>query len=145
VPYGPPVNRKPLWSNCEAEVAAAGKSQEWDASTTILAAPGSHPGMTVEADRGYDTGEFVDRCRGLSIIPHVAQISLRSAIDGKTTNSRGYRISQMKRKRIEEYFGWKKGIGLLRKLRHVGRTKTAWIFRFTAAAYSITRLKGLIA
>jgi hypothetical protein len=94
----------------EAEVSEAGTRQEWDA------------GMTVGADRGYDTGEFVDGCRGLSITHHVAQKSVRSAIDGRTTNTWGYRISQLKRKRIEECFG------LMRKLRHVGRAKTAWIF-----------------
>lgn len=129
----------------EAEVTEAGTRQEWDAGTTMLAAQGTRPGMTVGADRGYDTGEFVDGCRGLSITPHVAQKSLRSAIDGRTTNTWGYRISQLKRKRIEECFGWMKDIGLMRKLRHVGRAKTAWIFRFTAAAYNITRLKGLLA
>tara|TARA_X000000950_G_scaffold287881_1_gene402126 strand:+ start:1458 stop:1643 length:186 start_codon:yes stop_codon:yes gene_type:complete len=56
----------------------------------------------------------------------------------------GYKISQVKRKRIEECFGWMKDIGLMRKLRHVGRAKVSWIFRFTAAAYNLTRLKVLI-
>ena len=129
----------------EAEVTEAGTRQEWDAGTTMLAAQGSRPGMTVGADRGYDTGEFVEGCRGLSITPHVAQKSVGSVIDGRTTNSWGYRISQLKRKRIEECFGWMKEFGLMRKLRHVGRAKTAWIFRFTAAAYNVTRLKGLLA
>lgn len=76
--------------------------------------------------------------------PHVAQKSVRSSIDGRTNNTWGNRISQLKQKLIEECFGRMKGIGLMRKLRHVGRAKTAWIFRF-AAAYNITRLKGLIA
>lgn len=106
----------------EAEVSEAGTRQEWDAGRTMLAAQGTRPGMTVGADRGDHTGEFVDGCRGLSITHHVAQKSVRSAIDGRTTNTWGYRISQLKRKRIEECFG------LMRKLRHVGRAKTAWIF-----------------
>ena len=46
----------------EAEVTEAGTRQEWDAGTTMLAAQGARPGMTVGADRGYDTGEFVDGC-----------------------------------------------------------------------------------
>jgi len=129
----------------EAEVTESGTRQEWDAGTTMLAAQGARPGMTVGADRGYDTGEFVNGCRGLSVTPHVAQKSLRSSIDGRTTNTWGYRMSQVKRKRIEECFGWMKDIGLMRKLRHVGQSKTAWIFRFTAAAYNITRLKTLLA
>lgn len=68
-----------------------------------------------------------------------------SAVDGRTTSTDGYAISQVKRKRIEECFGWMKDIGLMRKLHHIGRAKVAWIFRFTAAAYNITRMKTLIA
>ncbi len=36
------------------------------------------------------------------------------------TEHDGYRVSQIKRKRIEEAFGWMKTVGLLRKLRHRG-------------------------
>jgi hypothetical protein len=35
----------------------------------------------------------------------------RSAIDGRTTRHEGYTLSQKKRKRIEEIFGWLKIIG----------------------------------
>jgi hypothetical protein len=40
---------------------------------------------------------------------HVAQnvhARRRSAIDGCTTRHAGYRVSQRKRKRVEEIFGW---------------------------------------
>jgi transposase len=47
-----------------------------------------------------------------------------------------YAISQKKRKRIEECFGWLKDIALLRKLKHRGLFKVAWIFTFGAAAYN---------
>lgn len=129
----------------EAEVTEAGTSQEWDAGTTMLAKQGIRPGRTVGADKGYDTLEFIEGSRGLGITPHVAAKSSRSCIDKRTTGTDGYKISQVKRKRIEECFGWMKDIGLLRKLRHVGRAKVSWIFRFTAAAYNLTRLKVLIA
>jgi|GEM_PF-7063091 len=65
-------------------------------------------------------------CERRSFFP--GRISLRRR------NARGYRISQVKRKRIEECFGWMKVIGLMRKLRYIGQDKAAWIFRFTAAA-----------
>ena len=107
----------------ETEVTEAGTRQEWDAGTTLLAALGTRPGMTVGADKGYDTAEFVDGCRGLKITPHVAAKISGGAVDGRTTSTAGYRISQTKRKRIEECFGWMKDIGLMRKLRHVGRAK----------------------
>lgn len=129
----------------DAEVTEANTSQEWDAGTTMLARQSTRLWMTVGADKGYDTGEFVEGCRGLKVTPHVAAKSSGSAVDGRTTSTNGYTISQVKRKRIEECFGWMKDIGLMRKLRHIGRAKVAWIFRFTAAAYNITRMKSLIA
>jgi hypothetical protein len=53
--------------------------------------------------------------------PHVAQNRGRrggSAIDSRTTRHPGYVVSQKKRKRIEECFGWLKTIAPLRKGRH---------------------------
>lgn len=100
--------------------------------------------MTVGADKGYNTADFVDSCRGLKITPHLAAKRSGGIVDGRTTRTQGYRISQIKRKHIEEYFGWMKNIGLMRKLRHIGRARVAWIFRFTAAAYNVTRLKTLL-
>lgn len=127
------------------EVTEAGTRWEWDAGINILAQLGTRPGMTVGADKGYDTSEFVHGCRGLKITPHVAAKSSRGQLDKRTTGTMGYRISQTKRKQIEECFGWMKDIGLMRKLRHCGQAKVSWIFRFTAAAYNITRMKQLMA
>src|SRR6266403_42063 len=79
--------------------------------------------VTVGGDKGFDTADFVRECRNLSVTPHVAQNSGRrggSAIDGRTAGHAGYAISQKKRKRIEECFGWLKTIALLRKVRHRG-------------------------
>ena len=53
-------------------------------------------------------------------------------------------ISQKKRKRIEECFGWLKDIALLRKVRHRGTLKVDWIFTFAAAAYNLVRMRNLI-
>src|SRR5690606_4935873 len=129
----------------EAQVTEAATRQEWEAGGTMLASQGTRPGMTVGADKGYDTSAFVDACRALKITPHVAAKIANSNLDGRTTSTIGYQISQTKRKRIEECFGWMKDIGLMRKLRHRGRAKIDWIFRFTAAAYNITRMKALVA
>jgi len=54
-----------------------------------------------------------------------------------------YRISQRKRKRIEECFGWLKTIALLRKVRHRGLEKVDWVFAFACAAYNLVRLRNL--
>src|SRR4029077_399046 len=79
--------------------------------------------VTVGGDKGYDTADFVAEGRHLMVTPHVSQNLARpggSAIDARTTQHPGYTISQRKRKRVEECFGWLKTIALLRKVRHRG-------------------------
>lgn len=101
--------------------------------------------VTVAADRGYDTRDFVQEMRGMNITPHVAQNTSgrRSAIDGRTTRHAGYGISQQKRKRIEEVFGWLKTVAGFRQVRHRGVEKVAWMFTFAAAAYNLVRMRNL--
>ena len=67
-----------------------------------------------------------------------------SAIDERTTRHPGYTISQIKRKRIEECFGWLKTIALMRKVRHRGIEKVGWLFTFAAAAYNLVRMRNLL-
>jgi len=65
--------------------------------------------ITLAADKAYDTKDFVSEMRGMNVTPHVSQNTKRpggSAIDGRTTRHEGYQVSQRKRKRIEEVFGW---------------------------------------
>jgi transposase len=103
--------------------------------------------VTIAADKAYDTKDFVAVMRDLKVTPHVAQNEKRpggSAIDRRTTRHAGYQISQRKRKRIEEVFGWMKTVGILRKTRHRGVCKVGWIFTFTAAAYNLVRMRNLL-
>jgi hypothetical protein len=84
--------------------------------------------------------------RAMNVTPHVAQNDKRpggSAIDGRTTRHAGYRISQRKRKRIEEVFGWLKTVGMLRKTRHRGVENVSWVFTFATAAYNLVRMRSL--
>jgi IS5 family transposase len=101
--------------------------------------------VTVGADKGYDTRDFVEALRLVQVTPHVAQnISRRSsAIDRRTTRHAGYGVSQCKRKRVEEIFGWLKTVGLLRKTRHRGRARVSWMFIFGLAAYNLVRMRNL--
>jgi len=104
--------------------------------------------VTVAADKGYDTKDFVKEMRSMNATPHVTQNVKRaggSAIDGRTTRHAGYRISQQKRKRIEEVFGWLKTVGMLRKTRHRGLFQVGWVFTFAAAAYNLVRMRTLLA
>src|SRR5439155_18236977 len=94
--------------------------------------------ITLAADKGYDSRDFVGALRLLQVTPHVAQnISNRSsANDRRTTRHAGYEVSQQKRKRIEEIFGWLKTIGLMRQTRHRGRRRVGWMFVFSLAVYN---------
>ena len=103
--------------------------------------------VTVAADKAYDTRDFVAVMRDMNVTPHVAQNDKRpggSAIDCRTTRHDGYKVSQRKRKRIEEVFGWMKTVGMLRKTRHRGVFKVGWVFTFTAAAYNLVRMRNLL-
>jgi transposase len=105
------------------------------------------PGGTIGADKNYDTADFVAGCRERGCTPHVAQndTNRRSAIDGRTTRHPGYAVSQIKRKRIEEPFGWMKTVAPFRKTRHCGRRLVEWFFVLTAAAYNLVRIPKLLA
>src|SRR5271169_5283453 len=126
---------------------ATGIAERYAALEMLEEIPGTGR-VTVGGDKGFDTADFVRECRNLRMTPHVAQNLRRrggSAIDGRTTQHLGYRISQKKRKRIEECFGWLKTIALLRKVRHRGTLKVDWIFTFACAAYNLVRMRNLMA
>ena len=126
---------------------ATGTAERLAAMALLQQVPGTGR-VTVGGDKGFDTQEFVRECRNMGITPHVAQNVARrggSAIDGRTTQRAGYRISQKKRKRIEECFGWLKTIALLRKVRHRGTLKVDWMFTFACAAYNLVRMRNLMA
>ena len=126
---------------------ATGMAERYAALEMLEEIPGIGR-VTVGGDKGFDTADFVRECRNLHMTPHVAQNLGRrggSAIDSRTTQHRGYAISQKKRKRIEECFGWLKTIALLRKVRHRGTLKVDWIFTFACAAYNLVRMRNLMA
>jgi transposase len=101
--------------------------------------------ITLAADKAYDTRDFVEALRLLQVTPHVAQNTSKrsSAIDGRTTRHPGYEVSQQKRKRIEEIFGWLKTIGLMRQTRFRGRRRVGWMFVFSLAVYNLVRMRNL--
>ena len=138
-------NRSGLIVN--AELLEANGRAERDAALLMLEqVPGTRR-VTAGADKGYDTAEFVAECRYLRVTPHVARNTGRrggSALDGRTVRHPGYAVSQRRRKRIEECFGWLKDIALLRKLKHRGLFRVGWIFTFAAAAYNLVRMRKLV-
>lgn len=84
--------------------------------------------------------------RTIKVTPHVAQNTKRnggSAIDARTTRHPGYEVSQRKRKRIEQCFGWGKVIGPIRQVMVQGLDKVDQLLTLTMAAYNLTRLPTL--
>jgi transposase len=117
---------------------------EREAGLAMAKAIGFRRTTTMGGDKGYDTKDFVEGLRDLGITPHIAAKLQRGAIDGRTTRHRGYAISQKKRKRIEEIFGWLKTVAQLRKTRHRGKRRVGWMFRFALAAYNLVRMRNLV-
>jgi transposase len=120
---------------------------ERDAALLMAEALPAGKRVTLGGDKNYDTREFVRELRGMNITPHVAQntTNRRSAVDERTTRHAGYEVSQRKRKRVEQSFGWMKMVGMLKKVKLRGIDKVGWLFTFTGAAYNLCRLRTLMA
>jgi len=108
-------------------------------------APGSTRRLTLGADKGYDSADFVAALRRMVVTPHVAQKSRYSAIDGRTTQHPGYALSQRHRKKIEEPFGWAKTVGGMAQTAHRSLDRVRAQFTMTMAACNLARLPKLLA
>lgn len=112
-------------------------------------AQGLDPGgeKTLGADKHYDQDYFTEQLREMDIRSHVAQnLHARkhhSSVDARTTRHAGYEVSQRKRKRVEEIFGWLKTIGLMRRPMFRGTPRMAWMFTFALGVYNLVRIKNL--
>src|SRR6059058_5553318 len=131
----------------DTELVQCSGTAERDAAVRMVNRAEGSGRITVAADKGYDTKEFVSQMRAMNATPHVAANHTRpggSAIDGRTARHAGYWISQQKRKRIEEVFAWLKTVAMLRKTRHRGLLRVGWVFTFAAAAYNLVRMRNLL-
>jgi len=100
---------------------------------------------SVGGDKGYHTSRFVDALLAKCIAPHVAinAAHYTTGPDRSTLDTPGYRASQIVRKRIEQFFGWGKSVGGLRKTRLHGVARNAQLMWLTAAAYNLLRISRL--
>jgi transposase len=109
--------------------------------------------ITVGGDKGFDVADFVDNLRERKVTPHIAvQDHLtktgkrrKTRIDGRTTRHPGYHVSQRRRKRIEEVFGWLKTSAGLAKTKFRGKRRVDASFTLALAAYNLVRLPRLLA
>jgi len=121
---------------------ASGRAEPQAAIAMVEAIPGWHR-ITLGADKGYDRKEFVEQLRDHQVTPHHACKST-TVIDERTTRHPGYPISQQKRRRIEEIFGWLKTVAGLRKTHHRGVARVGWMFSFALAVYNLVRMRNLL-
>ena len=132
----------------KAQVSTATGTAERDSAVEMIREISRSGRITVGADKAYDTKQFVADLRGLKATPHVAQNICRnrtSAIDRRTVAHPGYSVSQKKRKRVEEVFGWMKTVGMMRQVHHRGTKKVGWMFTLAAATYNMVRMRNLMA
>ena len=135
----------------EVEITDAGNKVERDAAKEMLArmkVKGSplNP-KSLGADKGYHASEFSKHLKENNVKPHIAKKDNHrlAHVDGRTINSTSYKISQIKRKRIEEFFGWAKVNAGLRKIRFIGKAKTRQWMQIVASSYNLLRIVNLCA
>ncbi len=111
----------------DVRTTQASGTAEREAAIAMLSGKPALKRVTLGGDKGYDTRGFVEATRELNVTPHVAQNNShrRSAIDERTTRHDGYAVSQRKRKRVEEVFGWMKTVALQRKTRFRGLARAS--------------------
>ena len=133
-------NRNGLAVNC-CVTTASGRAEAEAAVALVEQIPGWRR-ITLGADKGYDSKALVQEVREHRVTPHFAR-KPTSTIDERTTRHPGYALSQRKRKRVEEIFGWIKTVGGLRKTRHRGVDLVDWMFTLALAAYNMVRIRNL--
>jgi transposase len=133
----------------DAMVTTADGMAERDAALLMLREKQKHRSrrITVGADKGYDSEDFVRTVRELNVTPHVTknENGRSSNLDRRTTRHSGYAISLSRRWLVEKGFGWLKQTGPLRQVKLRGLVKVDWLFVFSCAAHNLLRLPRLMA
>ena len=137
----------------EAALTHATGTAEREAALAMIDARKSKKRITLGADKAYDVTAFIGDLKARKVTPHVAingsvskcGFARKTAMDARTTRHQGYAISQVRRKRIEEVFGWIKAQAGFGKVKVRGKKKAAAVFTFAVAAYNLIRLPKLIA
>jgi hypothetical protein len=124
----------------QAELSHADGHGEGEAALEMIDrhSPGSTRRLTLGADKGYDSADFIAALRRMVVTPHVAQKARHSAIDGRTTQHPATPCRSGKK--IEEPFGWAKTVGGMAQTLHRGLDRVRAKFTMTIAACNLARL-----
>ena len=102
---------------------------------------------TLDADKGYDAKPSIDKLRAMNIRPHLALVNhvkrRKPPIDKRTTNSTGYKISQVFRRKVEGIICWFKAPGRINRSRFRGTRKTNHQAQSVGAAHNLLRINNL--
>jgi transposase len=131
-----------------ADATVAGYFAEHESALDMIDSLGTKGNKTLGADKHYDNEDFCNNLRKKKVTPHIAMNKHArkhsSAIDGRTTRHPGYEISQRKRKRVEEIFGWLKGFSIIRRPHFRGLDRIEYLFKFAVSVYNILRIRNLL-
>lgn len=136
-------NGNGLAVDVDVEVTLAGGTAERDAALAMAKRLEGVKRRTLGADKGYDARSIAEGLREQNITRHITFRKGGKAVDGRTTRHVGYAISQRKRKRVEEIFGWAKTVGLITKSKMRGVAKVDWLFTMCIAVFSLVRMRKL--
>jgi transposase len=101
--------------------------------------------MVADVRHGYNAAEFIKALQDMKVTPHMAQnkSNRASAVLDEIASTKGYGISQQKRKLIKQGFGWDKFIGPIRQVMVRGIKKVDQIFMMAMAAYNLVCMRSL--
>lgn len=109
--------------------------------------------LTLGADAGYDAGPFLLELEQRQVVPHIpireGEIKAKDAgADARRRarrrmKTKRHKMSQRKRKRVEQIIGWGKTVGGLARTRFLGRARILMDAYLTAAGYNLIRMTRL--
>ena len=140
-------NRSGLVLDGEVRLAAYDGGETAAALALVDRLEGEHE-ITLGADKGYDSEDFVRRCTEMKTVTHVAQNkgpTRRSFVPDEIAATPGYVVSIRCRKRIEQVFGWIKLAGGLRQVKIRGKAAVDGLFLLALSAYNLVRMNRLMA
>ena len=119
---------------------------ERDAALVMIEGdPGRHR-ITVAADKGYDTRDFVANLRAMHVTPHVAQHTTRPTQRDRRPHdpARGLRRQSTETEARRARLRLDEDDRRPAQAAPPRRPLVTWIFTFTAAAYNIVRMRRLL-
>ena len=140
-------NRNGLVVEGEVRLASGDGGEISVALSMVERMEGDHE-ITVGADKGYDSQDFVACCHDMNTTAHVAQnknAHRRSFVSDELAATNGYRISIRRRKRIEQVFGWIKLSSGLRQVKIRGKEAVSGLFLLALSAFNLVRMSRLMA